>query len=249
MLLAAAGGKCIRFPATAVRLFSGRSSTGVRGIKLAQGDRVISMSVLHHVEFEIEERDAYLKQSRAERAEDGGENSNGNGNDNGNGTVELDAERYAEMAAQDQRILTIADNGYGKRTSAYEYRVSGRGGQGITNIELTKGKNVAVVASFPVIAGDQLVLVTDAGQLTRTTVNDIRIAGRSTRGVIVFRVAEDEKVVSVTRMSEEEGTAGQQTGGANGANGADGANGAGQPDAGDAGISDADMDEEDAAND
>jgi len=196
ILLATADGKCIRFPTTAVRVFAGRSSTGVRGIRLAKGDSVISMSVLEHVQFSVEERDAYLRRSRAERAED-------NAVVNGNG-VTLGDERYAEMAAQDQYILTLATNGYGKRTSAYEYAVRNRGGQGIANIDLATAKNNAVVASFTVEVGDQLVLVTDNGQMIRTTVDDIRIAGRSTRGVIVFRVAEDEKVVSVSWLRDDE---------------------------------------------
>jgi len=212
ILLATADGKCIRFPTTAVRVFAGRSSTGVRGVRLAKGDSVISMSVLEHVEFSVEERDAYLRRSRAERAEDNavangygnadadandGENTGGNG-------VTLGDERYAEMAALDQYILTLATNGYGKRTSAYEYAVRNRGGQGIANIDLATAKNNAVVASFTVEVGDQLVLVTDNGQMIRTTVDDIRITGRSTRGVIVFRVAEDEQVVSVSWLRDDE---------------------------------------------
>jgi DNA gyrase subunit A len=220
ILLATADGKCIRFPTTAVRVFAGRSSTGVRGIRLAKDDSVIAMSVLEHVEFSVDERDAYLRRSRAERAEDhAAANGNGNDNDNDNGNGGADApegeetngnsmtlsdERYAEMAAQDQYILTLTTNGYGKRTSAYEYAVRNRGGQGIANIDLATAKNNAVVASFTVEAGDQLVLVTDNGQMIRTTVDDIRIAGRSTRGVIVFRVAEDEKVVSVSWLRDDE---------------------------------------------
>jgi DNA gyrase subunit A len=219
VLLAAAGGKCIRFPVTDVRVFSGRNSIGVRGIRLLKKDTVISMSILRHVEFDMEERAAYLKRSRAERAEAPPE-----GEDNG-AAVELDDERYAALAAQDEFILTIAANGYGKRTSAYEYAVRNRGGQGIVNIELAGRRNNAVVASFPVTDGTQLVLVTDAGQLTRTTVDGIRIAGRATRGVIVFRVAKDERVVSVTCM-DDDAAAGN---GANGTNGsaADGENGSG----------------------
>ena len=243
VLLAAASGKCIRFPVTDVRVFSGRNSTGVRGIRLADDDRVISMSLLRHVEFEVEERNAYIKRSRAERA-DRDEVSDENGEAP---AVELSAERYGEMAAQDQYILTVAASGYGKRSSAYEYRVSGRGGQGITNINLTRNGENSVVASFPVHSGDQLLLVTDAGQLVRTTVEDIRIAGRSTSGVIVFRVADDERVVSVTRMGDD---AAGGANGANGSNGADGAadsapgNGAGSTDQGADGAADGAADEE-----
>ncbi|MBT5456032.1 MAG: DNA gyrase subunit A, partial [Rhodospirillaceae bacterium] len=214
ILLATAAGKCIRFPSTAVRLFAGRNSTGVRGIRLAKDDSVISMSVLNHVEFSVEERDAYLRRRRAERAEEYAA-TNGNGHDNGNGQeadpdaevsdrhITLSEERYAEMAALDQYILTLATNGYGKRSSAYEYAVRNRGGQGIGNIDLSVAGN-AVVESFPVEDGDHLVLVTDSGQMIRTTVDDIRIAGRSTRGVIVFRVSGDERVVSVSWLRDDE---------------------------------------------
>ncbi|MHA1570245.1 MAG: DNA gyrase C-terminal beta-propeller domain-containing protein, partial [Alphaproteobacteria bacterium] len=194
VLLVAAGGKCIRFPTTDVRLFSGRTSTGVRGIRLAKGDNVISMSILQHATFDTDERDAYLKQRRAERTE--------NGNDTeGNGY--LPAERFAEMSEQEQFILSVTAIGFGKRSSAYEYRVTGRGGQGIANIDLGPRKN-AVVASFPVPTGIDLVMVTDAGQLIRTRVEEIRIAGRSTRGVTLFRVAADERVVAVSPVDEGE---------------------------------------------
>src|SRR5690606_24758941 len=179
ILLATAKGKCIRFPTTAVRVFAGRSSTGVRGIRLADGDNVISMSVLRHVEFSVEERDAYLRRRRAERLEENGvelEEAVDPEPDEAEpgGTIDyLSDERYAEMLALDQYVLTIATNGYGKRTSAYEYAVRNRGGQGIANIHLTEEAQT-VVASFPVEQGDHLVLVTDTGQMIRTTVDDIR---------------------------------------------------------------------------
>ena len=207
VLLATAAGKCIRFPTTEVRVFAGRNSTGVRGIRLADGDSVISMSILRHVEFSVEERDAYLRRRRHERMDSENDDANGNGSvENGESVeaVELDDDRYAQMSEVDEYILTLAANGYGKRSSAYEYAVRKRGGQGIANIDLGSGKENSVTASFPVDTGDQLVLVTDHGQMIRTTVDDIRIAGRSTRGVIVFRVADDEKVVSVSRLNEEE---------------------------------------------
>ncbi|MPY71589.1 MAG: DNA gyrase subunit A [Alphaproteobacteria bacterium] len=213
VLLAAAGGKCIRFPVKDVRVFAGRNSTGVRGIRLAKGDEVISMSILRHMEFSVEERKAYLKRRRLERMEGEEEAVNGNGDvdadieENGAAAGEgfvLDDDRYAEMLVGDQYILTLAANGYGKRSSAYEYTVRGRGGQGIGNIDLSNGEDNSVVSSFPVSEGDQLVLVTDKGQTIRTSVDEIRIAGRSTRGVIVFRVAEDERVVSVSWMGETE---------------------------------------------
>ncbi len=215
VLLATAKGKCIRFPTTAVRVFAGRSSTGVRGIRLAKGDSVISMSVLNHVEFSVEERDAYLRRRRAERLEEGmeeAEESTSAAPDDddeesearGEAIESLSDDRYAEMYAQDQYILTITSKGFGKRTSAYEYAVRNRGGQGITNIDLP-GKDNEVVVSFPVDQGDHLIMVTDAGQMIRTTVDDIRIAGRATRGVIVFRVGGEERVVSVSWLREEEG--------------------------------------------
>ena len=195
VLLATANGKCIRFPVTDVRVFSGRTSTGVRGLKLAGDDAVISLSVLGHVDFDAEVRDAYLRRSRAERADDGEEGGNG-------GRV-LAEEEYEALKVREQFILSVTAIGFGKRSSAYEYRVAGRGGQGIANIDLGRGEN-AVVASFPVEDGDELVLVTDAGQLIRTRVDEVRVAGRSTRGVTLFRVGGDERVVSVTRLSEDE---------------------------------------------
>ncbi len=211
ILLATALAKCIRFRLSDVRVFQGRSSTGVRGIKLAKGDEVISMSILHHAESTTAERNAYLKRSRAERAE-------GEPDDNGvegeeaeaaieesgeEGEVTLSDERYREMAEQEQFILTVTANGFGKRTSAYEYRVAGRGGQGIANIDLGKQKDNAVISSFPVDRGTELVMMTDGGQLIRTGVSDVRIAGRSTRGVTLFRVAEDEHVVTVTAIRDD----------------------------------------------
>ena len=195
-LLSTALGKCIRFPVTDVRVFSGRSSIGVRGMRLAAEDRVISLSALRHVAFAAGERDAYLRRSRVERAED-------------EAALEplpaeatIDAARYRDMQASEQFILTVTARGFGKRSSAFEYRVAGRGGQGIANIDLGTADN-AVVASFPVADGDQIMLVTDAGQLIRTHIGEIRIAGRATRGVTLFRVATDEHVVSVTKLRDE----------------------------------------------
>ena len=176
ILLATRLGKAIRFPVEDVRVFKGRDSTGVRGIKLEEGDAIISMSVLNHVEFDSTTRDAFLK------GEMGGE----------------EAER---LAALQQYILTITETGYGKRTSAYEYRVTGRGGQGIGNIELSE-RNSAVVASFPVNHDDEIMLVSDGGILIRMPVDDIRIAGRLTQGVTLFRTAQGEKVVSAARLCD-----------------------------------------------
>jgi DNA gyrase subunit A len=205
VLLASAKGKCIRFAVPDVRVFSGRNSVGVRGIKLAKGDQVISMTILRHMDLSVEERDAYLRLAGARRrGENGEEGEPCAAEDVG---VELDEERFAALEAAEQFLLSIADDGLGKRTSAYEYRVTGRGGQGLANMDLTRGRkdaDVWVVAAFPVAASDELVLVTDGGQLIRCPVGDIRIAGRSTRGVRVFHVDEEERVVSVARLDEVE---------------------------------------------
>ncbi len=233
VLLATAKAKSIRFEATDVRVFSGRNSTGVRGIRLGDDDRVISMSILGHAEFSIAEREAYLKRSRAERADP--DEANGNGDIEGDSveeTVELTDERYAELAEQEQFILTVTANGFGKRTSAYEYRITKRGGQGVVNIVLADAENNSVVASFPVEDDTQLVMMTDGGQLIRTGVDEVRIAGRSTRGVTLFRVGEDERVVTVTYLrddDEEDAPDGDTEPGADDAeNGTDGEGGAPQ---------------------
>ena len=211
VLLAAKNGKCIRFPVSkkddagnekGVRVFASRASTGVRGMRLAKGDEVVTMSILRHIDFLTEERDAYLKVQSARRRSEG-EGEGGEDLITDPTQLGLSEERFAEMEAMEDFILTITENGYGKRTSAYEYRIAGRGGQGITNIETNK-RNGSVVASFPVETEDQLVMVSDGGQLIRTTVVDIRIAGRNTQGVTLFKTAEDEHVVSVTRLTEVE---------------------------------------------
>ena len=214
VLLATQNGRCIRFPVTAVRVFAGRSSSGVRGMRLQANDQVISLSILKHTEFSVEERNAYLRRLRAERlsaADD--ENSSIEENDTSSPAQVLSEDRYLELAGNDELILTIAANGYGKRTSAYEYTIRNRGGQGITNITLDSGGRAdnSVVASFPVINDEQLVIVSDQGQMIRTSVEDIRIAGRSTRGVIVFRVGDKEKVVSVSALSDNNEEEDQET--------------------------------------
>ncbi|MFZ5791857.1 MAG: DNA gyrase subunit A [Pseudomonadota bacterium] len=210
VLLAARGGRSIRFPVSDVRVFSSRTSTGVRGIKLGPGDRVVSMSILAHVEAETAERDAYIRWANARRREAGaaeaeapeeGETPSGATEAGAAETIELAPERLRALEAAEEFILTITEKGYGKRSSAYEYRITGRGGQGIVNIAVSE-RNGPVVASFAVAHGDQIMLVTDRGQLIRCPVGDIRIAGRNTQGVIVFKVAEGERVVSVTRLSE-----------------------------------------------
>jgi DNA gyrase subunit A len=188
VLLATRNGKAIRFAATDVREFQSRTSTGVRGINLAQDDRVISLSILRRVGTSQEEREAYLR-APAWREKDEAST--------------LAPERFAELAGNEQFILTVTSNGYGKRSSAYEYRRTNRGGQGITNI-VTSARNGPVVASFPARNGEQIMLVTDQAKLIRTMVGDIRIAGRNTQGVTIFNVAPGEHVVSAARIDEDE---------------------------------------------
>ena len=205
ILLATAGAKSIRFEVSDVRVFSGRNSTGVRGIRLADGDEVISMSILGHAEFSVAERIAYLKRSRAELADPDEASSGHDASDEvSEEEVELTDERYAELAAQEQFILTVTANGFGKRTSAYEYRITKRGGQGVVNIVLADVPDNGVVASFPVEDDTQLVMMTNGGQLIRTGVDEVRIAGRSTRGVTLFRVGDDERVVTVTHLRDDD---------------------------------------------
>jgi DNA gyrase subunit A len=201
ILLSTAAGQCIRFPVSDVRVFKGRDSTGVRGIKLDDDDKLISMAIIRHIEAISEERVAYLKLANAVRR---GDEAEGEPDDEEKvGSIELSQQRYAEMGAAEQFILTLTDLGYGKRTSSFEYRITGRGGKGIVAMSLGK-KNGRVVGSFPVEESDQIMLVTDGGKLIRTPVKDIRIAGRSTQGVIVFDTADDEKVVSVERIREDD---------------------------------------------
>ena len=221
VLLTSAGGQCIRFPVTDVRVFQGRTSMGVRGINLAEGDKVISMSILRHLDASAEERVAYLKRASAVRRGSNGEAEEtpaADAEEAATGAIELGEQRYVEMSAAEQFILTISERGYGKRSSSYEYRITNRGGKGIVAMDIWEGKKGAetirdktghLVASFPVEDHDQLMLVTNGGQLIRTRVDGIRIAGRSTQGVIVFDTAEDERVVSVERLSEE----GEENGG------------------------------------
>jgi DNA gyrase subunit A len=215
VLLSTAHGQCIRFRVTDVRVFKGRDSMGVRGITLGEGDTVISLSILRHLQADSTERQAYLRMRRAmagEEAEPNGEAGEENG---GNGEAALSQERYIEMSAAEQFVLSISANGYGKRTSSFEYRVTGRGGKGIVAMTVNE-RNGPLVASFPVEHTDQIMLVTDRGQLIRTPVDDIRIAGRSTQGVTLFDVAEGETVVSVGHLSEEEAAAGEENGEGNG---------------------------------
>jgi len=188
VLLATRQGKAIRFEATAVREFQSRTSTGVRGITLKDGDEVISLSILKGFDATTEERDAYL---RAAPWKDGEREAS------------LSPERMAEFEAAEEFILTVCANGYGKRSSAFEYRRTNRGGQGITNID-NLGRNGPVVASFPAHAGEQLMLVTDQAKMIRMSVGDTRVIGRNSAGVRLFNVAENEHVVSAARIEESE---------------------------------------------
>ena len=203
VLLTTAQGMCIRFPVDTVRVFAGRTSTGVRGIKLDKGNHVISMAILRHVETTSEEAKAYLKHAAAMRRA-AGEADADEPEDAETPDVAISQERIAELGAREQFILTVTENGYGKRTASYEYRTSGRGGKGIIAIQ-TSSRNGPVVAAFPVEDSDQIMLVTDGGQLIRTPVDGIRIAGRNTQGVTIFRTREDENVVSVGRIEDVDG--------------------------------------------
>ena len=208
ILLTTALGRAIRFSVDEVRVFAGRESTGVRGIRLAEGDSVISMAILQAVAATPEERTAYLKQARALLRATGEESDETPAADEGDeepaGDAQLSQERFIELGAAEETILTLSSEGIGKRTSAYDFRRTGRGGQGLLAQDLTR-KGGKLVAAFPVEQGDQLLLVTDGGQLIRVPVARIRIAARNTQGVIVFRTSESEHVVSVERLAEAEG--------------------------------------------
>ncbi len=201
VLLTTAAGQCIRFPVSDVRVFKGRDSTGVRGISLAGQDEVISMAILRHFDASADERSAYLKMSRAVRGEGEAEAATVDDEETASNGGELEQARYAAMSAAEQLILTASENGYGKRTSSFEYRVTGRGGKGIVAMAVND-RNGPLVASFPVEDGDEIMLVTDGGQVIRMPVHDIRIIGRGTQGVTLFDVGTGEKVVSVEHLSE-----------------------------------------------
>ncbi len=200
-------GKCIRFPVTAVRVFAGRTSTGVRGIRLDKSDEVISMSAVRHVEAEVAERDAYLQAVGARRRLAGSDYTD-KADDKARDeqlAARLEMPEFLAMAEREQFLLTVSDDGFGKRTSAYEYRIAGRGGKGIGSMDLRRDegkREVCVAGSFPAIDGDHIVMVTDGGQIIRCPVDDIRFAGRMTQGVTLFKTAEDEHVVSVSRLRE-----------------------------------------------
>ncbi len=195
VFLATKLGRCIRFQISddTLRVFSGRDSSGVRGIRLLTGDGVISLSVLRHVDAGVEDRAAYLKAARRR----GGEEEEPSLDGEEAAEVALSTERFAQLEAAEEILLTVTDGGFGKRSSAYEYRVTGRGGQGITNITLSPRNGTAVVASFPVRPGDGVMLVTDEGRLIRVPSDQVRVTGRSSMGVTLFRLGETERVSSV----------------------------------------------------
>ncbi len=203
VLLTSAEGQAIRFPVTDVRVFKGRELAGVRGIKLEGKDEVISMAILGHVDASAPERTAYVRQANVVRRGGAEQEPDVEAESNGQETVVLTPDRYAELGAHEQFVLTVSENGYGKRSSAYEYRISGRGGKGIIAMVVNQ-RNGKLIASFPVEESDQIMLVTDRGQLIRVPVEDISIVGRSTQGVIVFDTAEDERVVSVEHIPDVE---------------------------------------------
>src|SRR5207302_2616085 len=213
------------FPVSEVRVFSGRSSVGVRGIQLDPDDKVISLSILRHEEIAPDLRDAYLSLAAKRRGqmgeeselaagqridpEDGGsENDEENGSEN-DAEAAITGEVFTDLAAREEFVLSVTEKGFGVRSSAYDYRITRRGGQGIDNMRWNR-QDDAVVAVFPVRNNDQIMLVTDSGMVIRCPVNDIRIARRGSQGVVIFKVGEGERVVSVARLpevSEENGEA------------------------------------------
>ncbi len=204
ILLSASSGKCIRFSMKGLRVFGGRNTTGVKGMSLNEGDSVVSMTVLNHVEVTTELRSEYLQSASAHRRLINNDEKN---YDNLSRDKELSdllkTDDFIKLREKEQFILSITENGFGKRSSAYEYRLTNRGGSGIINI-VTSERNGPVVGSFSVENEDQIMLVTDKGKLIRSPVIDIRIAGRNTQGVTLFNTSEDEKVVSVARLADND---------------------------------------------
>ena len=203
ILLTTANGKSIRFKVTDIRRFVGRTSSGVRGIRLADGDEVISMAVFRHVDVTTDEARAYMKHANAKRRALGDDTPGDAGGDDDN-TLTMD--RKIELEAAEQFVLTLADDGMGKRSSSYDYRCMNRGGQGVTAQDLSRksGVDAKLVRSFSITQDDQLMLVTDGGQLIRCPVKNISIISRASKGVTILRTKEDEKVVSVERIEESD---------------------------------------------
>jgi DNA gyrase subunit A len=207
VLLATRKGRCIRFLLSdeTVRVFAGRDSSGVRGIKLLSGDEVMSLSVLRHMKASMEERAAYIKIANAKRRGNGDDETETSADtEEAVADVTLSPDRVAALEEAEEILLTVTDIGFGKRTSAYEYRVTGRGGQGIANITLAPRNGKAVVATFPVRTGDDVMLVTDAGRLIRVPGDQVRITGRQSMGVTLFRVDAGERVTSVFPVLDDE---------------------------------------------
>ena len=206
VLLATRRGRCIRFQISddSLRVFAGRDSAGVRGIKLMPGDEVMSLSVLRHIDVSTEERAAYLKVANLRRRANGDdEPETAPEPEEVVADVALSEARVSELEAAEDLLLTVTDGGFGKRSSAYEYRVAGRGGQGIANIALAKRNGSAVVATFPVRPGDDLMLVTDAGRLIRVPADQVRVTGRMAMGVMLLRLDNGEHVTSVFPVVED----------------------------------------------
>jgi len=211
VLLTTKLGKCIRFALTDVRVFKCRDSTGVRGIKLAEGDEVVSLTLLHHTDAETAEARAYLKQANAARraalGEDAPVEEIADDDETAGEEATLTPERYAALGAKEQFVLAVSGGGFGKRTSSYEYRVTGRGGSGIVAMGMGR-KNSAIIAAFPVDESDDLMLISDTGQTIRVAVSSVSVQGRAAQGVTVFRVDEGERVVSVERIEDVSGDEG-----------------------------------------
>ncbi len=209
VLMTTAKGQCIRFPVEDVRVFKGRDSIGVRGIRLAEDDHLISMAILSPMDATPAERATYIKlAAAARRAQMGGEDeeeaptaSPEPEEEAETDATELSPERFNELAEREQFVFTVSERGFGKRSSSYEFRTSGRGGKGIVAM-VANDRNGKLAASFPIEDSDQIMLVTNAGQIIRTTVDEVRIAGRNTQGVRIFRTDEDERVVSVERIRD-----------------------------------------------
>ena len=223
VLLTTALGQAIRFPVADVRVFAGRNSIGVRGINLAEGDQLISMTILGHVDADASERAAYLKRSAAERRAMGVEEDEIQlVGEEVPEESDLAEERYQELKAREQFVLTVSEKGFGKRSSSYDFRISGRGGKGIRATDTSKTAEIGkLVAAFPVDENDQIMLVSDGGQLIRVPVSGIRIASRATKGVTIFSTADDERVVSVDRITEPDDEEGLENGNGNGEHDAD----------------------------
>ncbi|RFC67319.1 DNA gyrase subunit A [Mesorhizobium denitrificans] len=204
VLLTASSGQCIRFAVTDVRVFQSRGSQGVRGMQLGASERAISMAILEHVNADAAERAAYLKRAVNERRLEGSEEEDiALTNEEVAEDQELSDERYAFLKQHEQFVLTVTEYGYGKRSSSYDFRLTNRGGKGIRATDVSKSAEIGrLVASFPVADEDQIMLVSDGGQVIRVPVNGIRIASRATKGVTIFNTADEEKVVSVERISE-----------------------------------------------